>query len=254
VQPKKTYRYGIRVRMANPNHNKKNVAYASLAKEKEIVAGDWATVPKVTVPSDVNWYAVDKRLDRDKTYVQIQRWLDVVVDPKNERNEFKVGDWSVYDNAPAFRGEYIGGVHGVNIPTWSPEQEDYVIARNPASRSSRLYVVPVDFTVRKGNARNPALLVDFDGGRREQKLGARNVTDDAPIQVLALTPDGRFEMHTNTDDLQDQERIQRYENWKKRLKEVGQGGNRGPAGRPGNDLFNKGGGGGGVGGGGGGGT
>src|SRR5438067_13193903 len=47
VKPGFAYEYRIKVRMANPNYDKKNLAYSRLAKEKEIVASEWTPVPKV---------------------------------------------------------------------------------------------------------------------------------------------------------------------------------------------------------------
>jgi hypothetical protein len=245
VVPGHTYEYRVRVRAANPNYKQKsNLAYAKLASDPEVTASDWAVVPKVTVPYDVNWYAMDKRGgDRDQTVLQIQDWVDVVnPDPKNPKDLRKVGDWAIWDNARFYRGEYIGRVSNVQLPAWSIEKDDFEMAHVSGRQPSLSSTVPVDFTVRQGNARSPALLVDFGGGTLQEKLDTRNIKDDAPIQVLVLNPDGQLEMRTSEDDVKDPVRKDRFDTWKKRLTEIKQGGGRRQQqqpGMPGGDLFNK---------------
>jgi hypothetical protein len=244
VVPGHTYQYRVRVVAANPNYKHKNVAYASLARDKEVVANDWAVVPPVTVPYDVNWYATDQRFNGEQATVQIQRWIDRW-EPETPR-EKRVGDWVVWDNAKFYRGEYIGKVSNVAVPAWSIEKDDFELAsasprRIPAALS--VPKLPVDFTVRRGNVRSPALLVDVTGGKVEEKTGTHAVKDELPVQVLVLTSDGALEMRSAAEDLEDKERTTRFEDYKKRIKEIQQGGSRRPGmnNLPGSDLFNKGG-------------
>jgi hypothetical protein len=246
VMPGHTYQYRVKVRAANPNYKKKtNLAYASLAKAPDLVANDWAEVPPVKVPYDVNWYAMDKRLDSDhRATLQIQRWLDrwEAETPKERR----VGDWVVWDNARFYRGEYIGRSSPVAVPAWSIEKDDFEIAAENPSKASLASKVPVDFTVRHGNARSPALLVDVAGGRLEERVGTRSIKEDTPIQVLVLNPDGRLEMRSTLDDLEDKDRTARFDAYKKRIRDIQQGGGTrrqslpGMNNLPGGDLFNKG--------------
>src|SRR5262249_46641669 len=65
VEPGKSYRYRVKVKMANPNYSpepgKRKDTYVQFAKD-EVLTSDWAYVPQtVSVPADEFLYAVDQR-------------------------------------------------------------------------------------------------------------------------------------------------------------------------------------------------
>src|SRR5207249_10960384 len=72
VQPGKTYRYSVRVRMASPNYGKeKDVAHKQLAEFKELEflpngMQGWTITPEITIPGDYAWYAIDQTPERSE--------------------------------------------------------------------------------------------------------------------------------------------------------------------------------------------
>jgi hypothetical protein len=243
VQPGLTYEYRLKVKMANPNLGQtKTVAYAALAKEKEIKAENWTVTPKVTVPHDVSWYATDERPDRDKAKVEIHRWVDsLLADPERKESEHVVADWVVLDKekASAHRGEYLGHTVDVEVPSWNAEQESYELLMNPKTRSRR---VPVDFSARISQAMEPAILVDYDGGKVTQTIAKQQVTDELPARILVLTPEGKLVVHYAFEDIKDKEREERVKAWKEEIDAIKKGKKTG-AGKPekgGNEFFDRG--------------
>jgi hypothetical protein len=243
VEPGATYEYRIKIKMKNPNFKQKNVAYQSLAEKESIEAAEWTVIPKITIPNQPLWYIAEDKASRDALQVQVHQWVKELADSGPP-----VGDWTILEKAPAYRGEYIGRVAGVEVPIWRSDVESYEIATNPQTRKRDR--VPVDFTVRAGTATEPALLVDFQGGKgtdfrfeirnADGKVQPRNVKEDSPVQALVLTPDGRLIVKSSTDDLaSENEREKRFKEWKEWIEAVK---NRKASNRP-DDLFNKGGGG-----------
>jgi hypothetical protein len=245
VQPGMTYEYRVRLKMANPNYGQRNVAYKTLAQEKEIKATDWTVVPTpVHVPYDVYWYAIDERPTAERLMVQVQRWVDYV-HLSDQSPPTPVGDWSMVEKLNAYRGEYVGHDAEVKVPVWRPEKEAFELARNPKTRSRH---ITVDFTVRKDQKASPALLVDYDGGRMQFRPGPGNaLVEDTPVEVLYLTPDGKLSVRTSVADVKDPKRDERLKAWKQWVDEVEKGRAKGGhnaqqnmPGQPGNVLFNKG--------------
>ncbi len=68
VEPGKTYEYRMKVRMANPNFGRKDVASQGIAADPELTPKEWYVLPKkLVVPSDLYFYAVDQaKLDQDQ--------------------------------------------------------------------------------------------------------------------------------------------------------------------------------------------
>jgi hypothetical protein len=211
VQPGYSYEYRIKVKMANPNYKSKLVAYPALAKPKELVAGEWSMVPKVDVPAETLWYAVDPRPDPEKVTLQMQKWVDYI-QPQSDMSastSVPVGDWCILEREPTFRGDYIGRVANVQVPVWSTEKETFEFAHGTRKSSP---FVPVDFTVSEGNKK--AVLVDFAGGKgHTTKVGERQVREDLPLELLVLNPDGKLVLRNSVDDEADKERSAREDEW-----------------------------------------
>src|SRR5262249_54288030 len=108
IEPGYSYQYRIKVRMTNPNYGKHNLAFPALGRDKEIAAADWTQTRQVAVPRDSEWYVVDDRPDKDKLVVQIHHWVDIVQpDPDDVNQTTGVGDWSIWERALGYRGEYV---------------------------------------------------------------------------------------------------------------------------------------------------
>jgi hypothetical protein len=252
VKPGAIYEYRLKIRMANPNYQKTNVAYQKLAETKEIEAANWTVVPKVTVPNESVWYVAEEKADKEKTQVQVHDWIGVYTDPVNRESEIRVGDWTVLEKQPAYRGEYIGRTAEADVAIWRTETAGYELASLVKGKGQHRRI-PVDFTVRASNAQEPNLLVDFEGGKGtsirietrtpEGKLVFRTVSDDAPVQLLVLTPDGKLVVRNSADDLENEERKNRLSAWKEWVDAVKSGKKSPNSNRP-DEMFNKGGGGG----------
>ena len=226
VEPGFTYEYRIKVIMANPNYNQpKNVAYAALAKPKQLVANDWSLVPKIDVPLDTFWYAVDSRADPEKVNLQMHRWVDYTL-PSTDMSAstaVPVADWSILEKEPTYRGDYIGRMAPVELPIWSIENEAYEMYR-VKGRQSR---IPVDFAVKEAGAKSPAILVDFNGGKGSTvKAWGKTVKEDVPLELLVLNPDGRLIVRNSVDDEENTERSTRESDSKEWINKVKMGSSR----------------------------
>ncbi|HLJ92408.1 MAG TPA: hypothetical protein VKU02_04365 [Gemmataceae bacterium] len=233
VEPGLVYEYRIKVKMGNPNYKQKNLAYASLGTTPQIEASDWTVVPKVEVPRDIYYYAIDEKPARDNTIIQVHRWVESLFkDPQNEQTQTYVGDWSIAEKLPVRRGEYLGRFAETKVPLWNIEKEDWELGFNPKNRRDQN--LPVDFTVRTSRALDPALLVDYRGGKDHRepieyrtpdsnKPKINVATDSVPVQLLVLTPEGKLIVHNQPDDNSNEERIARHKAWKDWIAEVQSG-------------------------------
>jgi hypothetical protein len=221
IEPGHSYEYRVKVRMANPNHGpgmKRRVVFAALTKPEEILSADWAVVPKIKVPYDVECYVMDNHADRRTLECQIHRWVDSVITNPNEERTTAIGDWVIWDKAPMRRGEYLGGRNDAKVPKWATEKEDFELARNTATHSRR---VPVDFTVETQRKYDPALLVDYLGGvYGNVTYDKRTISDEEPVQVLVLTPEGKLIVRNSADDRNDETRKKRFDKIKEEVAEA----------------------------------
>jgi hypothetical protein len=228
VQPGQTYEYRLRVRIANPLHNRADVP-AEFSRDAEL-AGGWVAVPgSLTVAEETGFYFIDEDPRRarayvanpDRVWVQVHRWLDTTpLTPKAPRDGLvTVGDWIIGDHLPAVRGQFIGEWAHADIPVWSPTREQYMlaVAPEPAKKPVRPVPqrgIPIDFTT-------DVLLVDFRGGNSEQvQRDKRLVRDSAGVEALLMTPDGKLRVRRRPNESETQERRQRHEAYQKLLQEV----------------------------------
>lgn len=210
VQPGYTYEYRIKVKMANPNYKRtKDLAYAALGKEPELKAGEWSMVPKIEVPLESFWYAVDSRPSADQVNLQLHRWVDYTVPTSDlvDSQSRPVADWCVVEREATHRGEYIGRIANVEVPVWSVENEAWELARNARKRTA----IPIDFTVREAGIRgSAAILVDFSGGKGfTTKASDKTIREDLPLELLVLNPDGKLILRNSVDDEENTERSTR---------------------------------------------
>src|SRR5262249_503824 len=148
------------VKMGNPNYGRKgDVASPGYAAEKEL-RSEWFTIPqKVTVPPEVQFYAVDqkeydatdsslqpqdKRQPRarrpskginangvprkNQTVLQIPRWIQTI--PVGSE-KFAVGDWAIAERVFVYRGEYAGTEAKVEVPFWKYSIEAFDFITDP---------------------------------------------------------------------------------------------------------------------------
>jgi hypothetical protein len=232
IQEGNYYQYRIQIKMANPNYDRPDlVAFEALAKDKELTPKDregnpiYTEIPDIIrVPNDLYLYAVDTRagqpryaLGRDRTAVQVHLWLErqgATVTAKEEQ-KFPVGDWSVADRVVVERGEMIGHWMQVKVPVWSPHRDSFIFLPPPGVKA--IATVPVDF-------HTGCVMVDFEGGTVNTSVPvggkSRSVSDEAPLEQLILTPQGKLVVHDGRKDSVDEERKTHYENWQKKLRDV----------------------------------
>lgn len=235
VKPGFTYEYRMQVRLTNPNYEKRDlVAYPYLAEVKELKA-PWALIPKVQIPSEFYYYAVEEKprqafYDHDLLEVEMQRWLDYTrLNPAQRDTEVPVADWTIR-KVPVHRGEYIGQMMDkTEVVIWYPTREVFdfainpVVVRTPRPRGTPPPKgIPVDFST------NPrALLVDFEGGKGQtlairragEKIDSK-ITDDSSVELLILTEDGRLMVRNSKVDKENKERTDRYTAWDQQIKNI----------------------------------
>jgi hypothetical protein len=147
-----------------------------------------------------------------------------------------VGEWAVAERMAVARGMYLGKEEYVKLPVWRPQQQSYVLpdlARG--KKGERVMKVPFEYDEKKVTRKAlapQAILVDFEqrgqrGYERIVKEGAegapderRLITDNAAAQALIMDPNGKLLLREAALDLHDQERSQRLEDFRKRIKEV----------------------------------
>lgn len=143
VQPGKTYKYFIQIRMANPNFGKdkkEKVAYPALAEIKELVS-PWTETPSQEIEEEFRYYVIDQ-LDmlagkgniihpvtkdtelkpiknqpqdsiknlKDFIPVQIHRWVKEALHPDTNKPE-STGGWAIAERLLVKRGQYLGEIH-----------------------------------------------------------------------------------------------------------------------------------------------
>jgi hypothetical protein len=245
VVPGRSYKYRIQVKMANPNYNVKNAASPLYANSKEPLVSEWFEINQIVkLPTEHHVYALDqaaldgkkytdeKRQNYDlrtfdperQTFFQIHKLLpDLRPDPKSTV-EVPLGEWSVAERVPVFRGEYIGRVQRVEVAYWRFNQNSFVVAKDPAlPKTSPVKGIPVDFNPSEGDV----ILVDFSGGRMTypppgapKDVKTTPVSEAAGTEVLILSPDGRLLEHDSWVDRGNHDRETRLKAWHNRIKDI----------------------------------
>jgi len=161
--------------------------------------------------------------DKDVAFVQMHKWLNSVSLTQDRGASVPVGDWVIGD-VPVRRGEYMGRLENVDVAMWFPVKEMFSLASpaapvstrpvgpGPIIRTQPVRGIPVKFDTED-------LLVDFDGGRiRESfKTGeklTKDVNENANVEMLILSPDGKLRVRNSKVDLNDSDRKDRWKEWK----------------------------------------
>jgi hypothetical protein len=233
LQPGLSYEYQVQVRMQNPNWNKPEteVANKQMAVPEELFS-EWVPVKgpdgkmlRVSVPGDLNLYAVDevamlvaeKKNPKDykgmaandrpdpsrQTVVQIHRWMSHYELTRGTRtDQFPVGDWVVGERIFALRGEYVGSKKlATHVPIWAPEQSTFVLAgQAPRTGADKRPTADMTFIEPK----KAPLLVDFEGGTAIYRRGGTPVArneDGTPMEGAKPTPGTEVKVPAATEIL-----------------------------------------------------
>lgn len=246
ITPGYSYEYRIQIRCSNPNLGKdKLVGRPDYAKAEELVGSfveikfkkdgrdmNWVPVP---VETDVYAYATDSKtyVRPDHARLHVQTWADRVRPDKTNNYEEQIGDW-IMDDLDVGRGQYIAGTRDIKLPVWDPKNQHYIFkeltAKTRPSSAAKKGTMPVDFN-------SGAILVDFEGGKSQQYVKGRTVVEDAGMEMLIMTPDGRLVVRSSTADYFDSTRANRWSGWNAWQEMVRAKGDTKPAGA--GDNFSK---------------
>jgi hypothetical protein len=267
VKPGKTYRYAVRVRLANPNFERpvKELAWAGLGANKDLDPSEWTQTPEISIPEEYFLYAVDQNLldDWDKgktpdknavykpetaTSFQIHEWV-----PQRMDNKFAgggvgiagmriIGDWVIAERQQVKRGDPIGKDLTVQTPVWDQRKDAFTIPQDRAREDKKKGVSQKGAHLDLVKGGRPAHLVDFVGGRR---LNAFNkLEEDVAVDALILMPDGKLKVLNSRDASEFKDRQDRIIEMRKRIDDINANGNpnmpKGPGPGPGPGLPKKG--------------
>jgi hypothetical protein len=251
VEPGKSYEYRVKIKMVNPcwRGGEEKAVARSLTEHETIETADWAVVTsksndqdvplRVTVPDELLYYAVDETqpgapappANPERAAIQIHRWLERArLNPSEQESTVPVGDWAVLQRLLVHRGEYIGRLAEAEVPVWRSAIDNFTLAVQPEERvrlrngqfgNRKHRGVYVDFQT-DPLYDSGSVLVDFDGGKRTVKVDDKNVTEEAPMEMLVLGADGKLIIHDSRVDSADPERHDRVARWEKELREVRQ--------------------------------
>jgi hypothetical protein len=246
VEPGKTYAYRVKIKIANPNYGRQNLAVSKeAAADPVLVAPEWCELTRrvgeeevalrVPVSDELVYYTVDEKLDRapaanqERAAVQIHRWLDEErINPSDQSSVVPVGEWTVLERLLLHRGEYIGRLQEVELPVWRTALERFALANHeddqnlpPASQDRRVKPkgVMVDFATDPVSFR-PSILVDFEGGKRTFTSDGKDIHEESTVEMLVLNADGKLTVHNSRADAEDRTRRQRYDVWKQEIKSL----------------------------------
>ena len=211
VVPGKTYRYGIQVRIANPNFGKsKEVAYAQLASFEEF-GSEFVYTEAITIPHEYFLYALDQHLlddfatgskvdpkMKDTTIFQIHQWIKTGGDQK----VYVIGDWAVAERVIVRKGGIIGQEADVLVPLWKDTKDAFELPHRdkrtgrPAPIKLDLLPTAADNVGSSAGEVQPPVLVDFTGGRR--KLTAL-IDEECAVDALILAPNGKLRVLNSRD-------------------------------------------------------
>ncbi|HEY2909520.1 MAG TPA: hypothetical protein VGI99_04705, partial [Gemmataceae bacterium] len=238
VEPGKTYKYMVQVRMANPNFGKKEeVAFPALAERKELEESPLVETPTISIPEEYFLYAVDQKPaykvmhgsawdtpkeghTQEHVAVQIHRWVDET-GPSHATDKV-IGDWCIAERIYIRRGDPVGKPINVEMPVWNSETNRFELGKsaedaagqkaaprpNPKGMAPALPAAggntgtQVNFAV----TTPPPVLVDFNGGKREIRiLLAPNQwgppqRDESASDLLILRADGSLIVRSTRTD------------------------------------------------------
>ena len=258
IDPGKFYRYRVKVRMANPNYGRADVASPSYKEGKELESKDWFEIPQtVSVPEELHYYVCDqKQISKDEArqhpaesaikkawltdpsskdrqvVFQLHRWVETTpIVPNGE--PVPVAEWAIADRVIVARGEFVGQPVKVDVPVWKYTQDAFVLpAEDQKIRRKGKVQTGVTINFGPDNEDNNTILVDFDGPRHYREFTGQGpdgqpktlkIDDTTGIEVLMLSPEGKLLAHNSLADTNDKARVDRRKEVMDRIQRVREG-------------------------------
>jgi hypothetical protein len=190
VEPDSSYRYRVRIVVANPNYKREDINPGVNSKAKEL-KGPWSEeTDAVTMPPDVMPYAMGSMLggvDSDsKVRFQVIRFnlADGLTVPRT------------FEAPP---GEIVGEPRTAEIPV-----------SDGSGKKSKT----IDFTTHQ-------IVLDASGGGLQQLPSGMAGAFERPVLTLLLRPDGSVAVHNEADDFANEVRRDVKANYDHEIKESG---------------------------------
>jgi hypothetical protein len=252
IDPGKYYRYRFKIKMANPNYQRPDVASPEYKEKETLESSEWYELPQIVkVPEEIFYYVVDEahgmnRRDlmaippesaqyrllnakppspaSEQVVFQFHRWVETTQLSRKESDQIPVGEWAVADRVFVARGEYVGRKVKVDIPIWKFTQNTFILPAEDqkVNRRSGKPNTGIEVDFGQDPPENNLILVDFEGGNRLPVPNSKT-TDDCAIEVLMLSPDGKLLARNSAKDTADKERIDRRNAVLKRIQDVREG-------------------------------
>ncbi len=236
VEQGKSYRYRVRVLVANPNFGKpEKVIFEALASIPVLYSPWWEVPENVSIPSKYDYYVVDQHeLDprtakqflsrgadlestgNDSTAIQIHKWVEEF---DSGRGNLECGDWVIAERLIVHRGETIGRRINSDMPQWDPYTESFKVKpqriRRRFEKKEEIDAVGVDFNKKPAN-----IVVDFVGGPNYKMPNMRE--ENSAVNLLVLSPEGKLIVRNSQVDSspstpRGRTRMQRYNAWRQEI-------------------------------------
>jgi hypothetical protein len=256
IQPGKCYRYRLKVKMANPNYQRPDVASPVYKEKPSLESAEWYEMQQIVeVPGELFYYVVDEAqgltwreqnaLPRDSAQYrayhsfntfpcsdhvvfQFHRWVESTQQNRNESQLIAVGEWAVAERVFVARGEYVGRKVNVDLPIWNHVHNKFILPaedRRPSRRTGKVNTgIDVDFG--QDPPENNTILVDYEGGHVSAPSAFgdnKTIYDDCAIEVLMLSGDGKLLARNSVKDTNDTNRIERRTDALNRIQNVREG-------------------------------
>jgi hypothetical protein len=247
IEPGKFYRYRMRIRMANPNYKRSDVASPDYKENEVLESKEWKEIEQtVSVPQETFYFVADEKQGAtrndmrsipmesaqnelwrtnpgpDQVAMQFQRWVESTQRSRKDTDMVYVGEWAVADRVLVARGEYIGRKVKVDLPIWIYTRNSFILPiENPKDRVRNRVRTGIDVDFGQENPENNMILVDFEGGKVSSQ--SPKVDDNCALEVLMLSPDGKLLARNNIKDTKDGDRTARREEAMKRIQDVREG-------------------------------
>jgi hypothetical protein len=253
IQPGKNYQYRLKVKMANPNYHRDDVASPEYKFKETLESSDWYTLEQIVkAPPEEYYYVVDeahgksmREINRtippesaqykmmrataptptdEQVVFQFHRWVETTQQSRRDTEPIPVGEWAVADRVFVARGEYIGRKVRIDIPIWKYTQNMFILPaeeQKPTRGSRGRIPTGIDVDFGQDPPENNLILVDFEGGRVSSQTP--KVDDTCAIEVLMLSPDGKLLARNSVKDTNDDQRKDRRDKVLKRIQDVREG-------------------------------
>ena len=249
IESGKVYKYRMRMVLQNPNYQRPDVALESFAKPIEIPGTDasWRELPPVVSPAEQVYYVAAPMVadtNAGQAVLEVHQWVEKATVGGSEPVD--VGQWVVMPRQKIRKGDYIGGLVGVQgVPTWSRAVHGLTYLHQKGSKSTGAGNRPtVNLPVGPGQGRD-LILADVEGpyfshqrfSRKGDLTKSEKIDDprrpvgfsagdnEKPLsgtwtEVLFLTPGGKLIAHNSAVDEANAERKASSTLYQDHLKEV----------------------------------